>query len=449
MDTRADKALTLTYHRAADRRSSFIEISDPQSNEKPIIAVPMGVLGKGSHGIVRKFGYHSTFFAVKKPHQALNVCLTSNSISDTMSALDIEMEFMRTAYPDGTYDIKKFLDSETKLDYRLIMPFVTGLTTYKATEALADPQTFAYIVLNIFLELQRIHDLNLVHGDAAPGNIIIDPDRLTAHFIDGAFSCQIGKKITVFAMKNTEESYMPPERLNVNECEAHTAQDIYTVCWTIDYLMKRRKNLHPYFGDIGNDFPCIPAFIAKGLNKNPAERPALKALIEELQPLLVMEHIKRQLLSHPPEDAQRILTEYQAQASVEKLLRLSYELMQLEKYDLLHASLNFIESLTPDQKSIEMIKLYRYISAKKAAADVAWKNSQSLFGSGRNILGILDQLGDALSLCKAVNFPDCALNADVVASIKAAPQLFEIYNNLIANGAHIKLAPPRGTIQHI
>ncbi len=465
MDTR-NNSTSLTYRRATEKQPSLIELVDPTATGEPLTFKAISEIGKGAYGNVRKFGHNNTIFVVKKPHEPISVCTSTDDISKTIRDLDRELDYLKIAYPGGPYGLIKFVDNENELDYRQIMPFINGAIISDVGKEMADPRELAHLILNTCIELQRLHNLGLVHGDVSPSNILVDPKTLAIRLIDFSFTREPGKKIRTFELADPSKTYMPPERIypqpckahgsdaicatcRPKTCRAHVAQDIYTLSWTIDFMIKRRKTLHPGFTNLNKEFPCITSFIEQGLKTNPDERPSLQSLINQLQPLLVIQQLKHQLLTNETTDSYQILTQQQDKTSVDQLLRLSHEIILSDRYDLLLKILVFIESQEPDEKSLAIVDLYRYISAQKTASDNTGTQSPSLFFWEKNFRNTLDKLNNALSLAKAINFADYPLNANTLNDIKSTPMLLEIYNRLLATGAKINIAPTKTSTPHI
>ena len=145
--------------------------------------MPEKFIGKGAYGSVRLFASQNTPSKKLVVKQSMMTSadekLSGYSIFVDAHEANHELDFLKRAYPDdGPYKLKHYvINGGAGYDYRMVMPFVPGKTIDKTVLEARSPAECAQLLLAIAIEMQRIHELGIVHGDARPGNIIIDTQK--------------------------------------------------------------------------------------------------------------------------------------------------------------------------------------------------------------------------------------------------------------------------------
>lgn len=279
------------YRSKPGRQTSFLKLVEDAGEQHRIDTyVPAFELGKGTHGSVRLFRSTSDTsrnLAVKQEverrrDEKISGFHVSASAEDAVN----ELHFLQRAYPnEGPYKLQHYVINDgAGYDYRMIMPFVPGQEFAQAVLSTRSAEEAAMLFLAIAKELERIHDLGFVHGDARSRNILIDIVRdhngeatFNVHFIDFNNAKLFGSPATIYKDQRDD---IPPEQRESPEkklTRVHPSQDVYTIGFFInsafDYF---REELSP-------NFPSIIQFCESCMKVNPDERPTLNDFICDLE----------------------------------------------------------------------------------------------------------------------------------------------------------------------
>jgi len=132
------------------------------------------------------------------------------------------------------------------------------------------------ILKSIATELQRLHKLDIIHGDIYADNILINGDN-EAYFIDFGLSKTVSDKAAVCTVK--QKDYWPPERTNFDEHESNhpapkPAQDIFS----LGYLIQ-----HFFLIPATANYTATLDWAVRATNPEPSARPQLCELITILK----------------------------------------------------------------------------------------------------------------------------------------------------------------------
>lgn len=132
------------------------------------------------------------------------------------------------------------------------------------------------ILKAIVIELQRLHELGIIHGDIKADNILID-DNNEIYFIDFGLSNFTSDKTVFCALE--EKDYWPPERTNFSKHKkAHPApspaQDIFSLGHLIQHFLKPATAIK---------YASTLDWAARATNPEPSARPQLCDLITILE----------------------------------------------------------------------------------------------------------------------------------------------------------------------
>lgn len=170
-------------------------------------------------------------------------------------------------------------DKKIKDKNYLIIPIFPGIELFKFMKnhktSLAEK---AHIALNIAQSIKKIHDLNILHCDIKPENLIYDPSTQTIHVIDFGVSIVLKSFEThrvTHALRGTE-GFIAPEILRYSHYSK--ASDIYSLGKT--------------FLDMGLNEQDLNRF---KLFDSPDQRPTIESLISQLEDFY--HHIKEKNLS--------------------------------------------------------------------------------------------------------------------------------------------------------
>ncbi|OAJ32983.1 Protein kinase domain protein [Piscirickettsiaceae bacterium NZ-RLO1] len=228
----------------------------------------VGSLGEGRHGSVRRFESQTGLakFAVKRP---LRIDV------DDLESLWREKCFFESAYPN-----EEVLFTRTEgYDGRLVMTLFPGNNFHETLQKY--PENAHEIVVAVALELQRIHNLGLQHGDIKFDNVIIEKKSgvFNAKFIDFGFAYLTpGEAITTsevcpyFAPERTQLTDYQVSKYQVTKIvEAEYGQDVYSFGYMLAYAHRHAVKMpQAFYG-----------FISNSQNKVAALRPTLISFLQE------------------------------------------------------------------------------------------------------------------------------------------------------------------------
>lgn len=283
------------YRSKPGRKTSFFKlVDDTGASDRIDTYEPARKIGKGMYGFVRLFASTSDTskkLVVKQECERRRKDVLSGS-HVYVAADDAfnELNFLQRAYPnEGPYKLQHYVVNDgAGYDYRMIMPFVPGKEFAQAMLSTRSAEEAAMLLLAIATELQRIHDLGFVHGDARPRNILTDIIRddngaatFHVHFIDFYNARLIGSPARIYKDQlNAQRDDIPPEQRDSSEIKltlAHPSQDVYTMGFYIECAVHDfRKELRPHF-------PSIIEFCKTCTKVNPDERPTLNDFICDLE----------------------------------------------------------------------------------------------------------------------------------------------------------------------
>ncbi|OAJ33973.1 protein kinase domain-containing protein [Piscirickettsia salmonis] len=228
----------------------------------------VGSLGEGRHGSVRRFESQTGLvkFAVKRP-----LCFDEKSLC----TLWREKYLFKKAYPNEEVIFKR-----TDLyDGRLVMPLFPGNNFHETLQKY--PENAYEIVVAVALELQRIHNLGLQHGDIKFDNVIIEEKSgvFNAKFIDFGFAyltpgeaIAISEVCPYFAPERTQLTGYQVSRYQVTKIvESDFSQDVYSFGYMLAYAHRHAVKMPVAFYD----------FIGNAQNKVAALRPTLISFLQK------------------------------------------------------------------------------------------------------------------------------------------------------------------------
>jgi serine/threonine protein kinase len=146
------------------------------------------------------------------------------------------------------------------------------------------PLQAAQMVLAVLEEFQRIHALGIIHGDATPGNILLEktnnPDHpYRARFIDFFLAYKKDKNATFYPYYDSGHVYFPPERARF-DVRGLPSQDVFEFAGVLKSEIECDGNRDE---DTKKLFPAIDKFIRQGKSLSPELRPELQDSISELK----------------------------------------------------------------------------------------------------------------------------------------------------------------------
>lgn len=249
---------------------------------------PVREVGKGSSGTGREFkaGNGATAF-VKSPN-VNDINLTDDQIKQKTAMIAKELQFNAVAYPQGIaqrIEYKGTANNQKFFSYRCILPFRKGSPAEFVIPEITDVHLLSKIILHMVKELQRIHNLKIIHSDYSPANVLIDIDnnqKIEVSLVDFGYSSWLHDPcVKTLEFKPGEDTkWYPPEiRVRLGTIvKPNTNQDVYSLAATLDIMLKKSK----LYDELKYQFPSIPNFISKAIKNKPKERPTLEAFSEEL-----------------------------------------------------------------------------------------------------------------------------------------------------------------------
>ncbi len=256
---------------------------------------PVRQLGMGGHGKVRLFASatdNSRLIAIKQCRLDNQPALSGYGIVDTATTAKRELEFMHRMYPEQQpYFIKHYLNHDGKYDYRMVMPYLAGEDIMYLIFNITSANDLAKLLLAVAEEIQRMHELDIVHGDIKMANILVDAqlgnDIATAVFkvkiIDYGSSQTAGEAVELF---NDKRDYLAPERYTKTneEIYANTNQDVYSFAVLVTQALKIFEIKNPKQKELlTKKHPSLGKFSVNGINSIPENRTNLRDFIQTLK----------------------------------------------------------------------------------------------------------------------------------------------------------------------
>jgi ankyrin repeat protein len=230
-------------------------------------------LGEGSYGMVRRLANTS----------GETLAVKSNKSDFSIERIEDELKFMQKAYPaSNVYRLFSFTrnirDKKTQ-HYRYIMPDRKGEDFEVWATKEKSPYRLAQVISLIADELYRLHEIQIIHGDLIPYNILVSitGDEYAIYFVDFGFTYASNGKMRTISSNSTDTRY-PPERKN-NSTKPSPRQDIYMLGTTFKTILFS----HPSYDNLRLNYPSIHTFIIQSINNNPEHRPSLKKFCDTLK----------------------------------------------------------------------------------------------------------------------------------------------------------------------
>lgn len=271
------------YNCSSGKRASFftcLNIKDETSS----VFEPVKELGRGTFGHVRLFkNMEGENLAVKSPIH-IDVNRSKSSIGQLKRTIALEVRLNNLAYPNGSsHELFNFHKNDMYTN-RYVMPFVAGEQPNHLMSTIMDEYQLAQVVLEMALELQRIHNVGILHGDIYVKNILIHRinNTYSVRFIDFGHSVLLTKlRISTWVPSDGNCKWYPPERCGTQSSHSlkpHVNQDVYS----FGFLLNTVLGEHPSYQRLIQSFPSIQTFITDSLKTEPSKRPALEVFCEQL-----------------------------------------------------------------------------------------------------------------------------------------------------------------------
>lgn len=228
-------------------------------------------IAHGSFGQVRTFvNEQGEELAVKSP---LGIVDDPNDF-DGVNVVSSQ-DFFQKAYPAYPSSLTTSFGT-----FRQVMPKFPGVLL---DEALANPTQAYYVdvMLNVAKELNRLHEMNIVHGDIKGTNILVD--GLDVYFIDFDFSYYADKQATTTSLPHKSCLHWPPERTSTQgNVDANTSQDVYSFAMLFDSRFLNKDFLDPHIASYLDLYGEQAA-------SEPTSRPSLSAFIQAFEEFKAMQ----------------------------------------------------------------------------------------------------------------------------------------------------------------
>lgn len=272
------------YKLAGRKPSLFVDINI--KSETSTMFKPTKELGRGSYGIVRLFqAADGQEIAVKSLVRSFVNIQWFMSNKQELSTKR-EAEFNQKAYPNDPiseifgFDI--FKDSQSIYTNRFVMSYIKGEKAGSLIPKIKTAQQLAIITLKIALELDRIHQIGIIHSDLHFANILISYDEhenVLVRLIDFGLSSYRTEN-TVKTWVSQLKSWIPPELCGnaSNFAKPHPNQDIYSLGNTLKLILEK----HPCYQGLMKLFPSIQTFISTSQDIIPTNRPSLTFFCQQL-----------------------------------------------------------------------------------------------------------------------------------------------------------------------
>ncbi len=283
------------------RQHSFIEYTDPLTGAAEIYTHD-SELGKGSFGSVRLFrcvNQPEKKVVLKQLHLNEDMSVSGVHMLNSVSQCGKEMLYMQMAYPDlKPFRYKHSIHRATRqLSSLFVMPFIPGLRLHEVIKDAHRPEHFFHLLFSVAKELQRIHALDIVHGDVKIFNIMVADlpgqgdvvPNYNVRFVDFGFACMVGRVKLPFV---THVIYQAPElfRANTTLPVAEFSQDVYSFGCIVYYAYTVARDKFP---QIKEQYPGLIQYLKDFANRassgDSVARPPLAEFISNLGLLMNIE----------------------------------------------------------------------------------------------------------------------------------------------------------------
>ena len=272
------------YKLAGRKPSLFVNINI--KSETSTVFKPGKELGRGSYGIVRLFqSADGQEIAVKSlVHSFVNIQWFMSNKQELSTKR--EAEFNQKAYPnDPISEIFGFVinkDRQSIYTNRYVMSYIKGEKAGALIPKIKTAQQLAIITLKIALELDRLHQIDIIHSDLHFANIMINYDEhenILVRLIDFGLSSYRTEN-TVKTWVSQVKSWIPPELCGdaSNFAKPQPNQDIYSLGNTLKLIFEK----HPCYQELMKLFPSIKTFISTSQAIIPTNRPSLAFFCQQL-----------------------------------------------------------------------------------------------------------------------------------------------------------------------
>jgi len=425
----------IKYKRGHGRRNSLITLTDRDTGVITALDT-ITPLGQGVHGVVRKMHSNQFAVAVKSLRHAETFFMTQEDREEGMIEIERELYFLKRCYPHetpyaffvwSTDDDKTYSRHPYRLDCRIVMPYIRAHTFKTWIRAANDYDLLAIAIYNIAQELQRIHDLGVLHGDFSARNILLYPN-LSVHFIDFSFAYDKTEDATDCIITNPDKCYIAPERVNsVEAINADFAQDVYSFAYFLDELFDLYLSF-PNRLAFFQKFPAIECFIAHGKQTAPEKRPPLHRLIQQLAPALCLPAMKLTITELQDIDVKAIVRDKVECCTAIEMNQLLYDLCLHHHPDLVDNIIHFLSAEVPAYQHNRLLDVFSLIVDLKKQM---LKLHEGFFADTYR-KSIIKQLSSALKFAEAmIHYPDAPLTADLLEAVNHMPSLHETHDVML------------------
>lgn len=261
------------YEPATARSPSRYRRIDKRTGQSTFFSPIDPPLGEGSYGMVRRLANIS----------GETLAVKSNKSDFSLQHIEDELKFMQKAYPaSNAYHLffftRNIRDNKTQ-HYRYIMPDRKGEDFKVWATKETSPYRLAQVISLIADELYRLHEIQIIHGDLIPNNILVSitGDEYAIYFVDFGFAYASNGKMSTIPSDSTDTRY-PPERKH-KSTKPSPKQDIYMLATAFKTILFN----HPSYDTLKLNYPSIHTFITQSINYNPEHRPSLKRFCDTLK----------------------------------------------------------------------------------------------------------------------------------------------------------------------
>lgn len=287
----------IDWYKPAYRRPSWFAQIDRKEQVFSLFK-PVKQIGKGSYGKIRLFqSDDGQKIAVKSLYDD-GINLSKKEHIQLAKALNREAELNQRAYPNDSFS--KAFELDYKESYykiytnRYVMNYVEGEKLRLLVPQITCPRQLAEMTLKIAEELQRIHNVGIIHGDLNTDNILIyssEKQAFIVRLIDFGASSDITEVSANLYNNSVNAKWIAPEIRNngLKAVKPHPRQDVFAFGYTLNYLLEK----HSARDDLMQLFPSIETFILASQNSDPMKRQSLalfcEYLFDDLYPTIEMD----------------------------------------------------------------------------------------------------------------------------------------------------------------
>jgi len=240
-------------YQLSGRQDSYLTLKDAMAEGKSVFRPSETIAITGQNSVRLFKNSLDEIIAVKAPVNSIKRALFRNNkkffneCDDEEKSVANELRLLKQAYPEekpcylisGLCAVKP-----AEWTYRIVMPYIYGCTLDQCVTDMDTSSSFLMLILAVAIELDRIHEQDVIHGDVYFNNALAKRNETSGeyavHFID--FGSAYSKDATTATITDCKKSAIrwAPERRSpdIDELKPDISQDVYSFGFMISKLFE-------------------------------------------------------------------------------------------------------------------------------------------------------------------------------------------------------------------